>query len=202
MRVSGQLELAVAKRVIRGQWEWRCTPKARCEERLKVGEPKSSPVPSYLGKPFTTTGVFATQRGLVASTLTRQPKEAIVLARRDHVSLSAALEGVAPGSYRVTISDPDQPRVRKQFNLNLPQEFEITLPDLTPGILALELATSRGNTLGNVTAILVASPEKYQTWVDAFQAAEKIAATWDGVDDEFKRLFRVSALYSISETLQ
>jgi hypothetical protein len=184
-----------------GKWELRCTPKEPCKESYEIRVPTSR-APSYFVKPPKLSSVFATQRGLVANSLTGLPKEAVIPAQGDRVSLSAALANVAPGSYRVSISDPDQSGVRKQFNLNLPQQSEITLPNLTPGILALALTTVRGNTVGNVTAILVASPEQYQRWVEAFQAAEDTTATWDGVDDEFKRQFLVGTLYSIYETLQ
>ena len=181
-------------------WNKVCSIQAPCNGSYAIPSP---PQPERGFLAFFSTYFTARKRVPVIFTASRGvgrngPQEEVLTVSRGAIDLSAALEGVASGRWRVTLSDPGRPRHSGLTRtVDWPSAATLQIGSRAPGIYALDLQSETGETLGPPAAILLVDAQSGSGARDEFAKAKELAASWRGVDAAAIRAFLVQALYAI-----
>jgi hypothetical protein len=145
--------------------------------------------------------VFALSRGEAV----KGPQEAVLPLTQERLDPSAALLGLDPGEYSLTlrtVPESDESPARLRCNWKPPLTQCSAATSLTPGLFALSVASSAGPA-GSPVAVLVAAPPQFDALTRSFAEWKSATAAWPReTRPETIHYFLTAALDALNQTVR
>jgi hypothetical protein len=182
-------------------WGPKCSKASPCEGAYGLAPSHADPrgFPAFV-RTYVTAGREVPSAFLAARSIVDQhPQDCVLTVRDGKLDLSLPLTAFQPGKWNVVLSDTSGSEPAKISHLvTLPGDARVPVRDLRTGVLALQVQNELGELVGRPGAVLLTSPQFFQTAQREFEEAKTLTDGWKGVDGTTIRAFLVRSLYAIN----
>lgn len=182
-------------------WGPQCSKSSPCQGSYGLVPPHVDPrgFPAFV-RTYVAAGPQVPSAFLAARSMVDQhPQDCVLTVRNGKLDLSLPLAAFRPGKWNIVLSDTSGPEpVKISRVVTLPGDLRVSVGDLRNGVLAFQVQNELGELVGRPGAVLLTSPQFFQTAQREFEQAKTLTEAWKGVDSTTIRTFLVRTLYAIN----